>query len=214
RTRAALPGIQATLPPDLQIKPVGERSVFVKGAVVGVVREAAIAAGLTGIMMLLFLGSWRSTVVVMTSIPLSLLVSIIVLNWFGQTINLMTLGGMALAVGILVDDATVEVENFHRQHAMGKPVLRAILDGAAEQAGRAGLGAAAGGVRPGVAARSAPSKGIRPRVRGGGRDLAVLDAPPRTRLLSRRRCRADPPSRARSCGVPDRGYATTLRCGG
>src|SRR5438552_3051886 len=85
-----------------------------------------------GIMMLLFLGSWRSTVVVMTSIPLSLLVSIIVLNWFGQTINLMTLGGMALAVGILVDDATVEVENFHRQHAMGKPVLRAILDGAAE----------------------------------------------------------------------------------
>src|SRR2546427_4563094 len=132
RTRAALPGIQATLPPDLQIKPIADQSVFVKGAVVGVVREAAIAAGLTGIMMLLFLGSWRSTVVVMTSIPLSLLVSIIVLNWFGQTINLMTLGVMALAVGILVDDATVEVENFHRQHAMGKPALRAILDGAAE----------------------------------------------------------------------------------
>jgi len=132
RTRAALPGIQATLPPDLQIKPIADQSVFVKGAVVGVVREAAIAAGLTGIMMLLFLGSWRSTVIVMTSIPLSLLVSIIVLNWFGQTINLMTLGGMALAVGILVDDATVEVENFHRQHALGKPALRAILDGAAE----------------------------------------------------------------------------------
>src|SRR6266446_6046238 len=132
RTRAALPGIQATLPPDLQIKPLADQSVFVKGAVVGVVREAAIAAGLTGIMMLLFLGSWRSTVIVMTSIPLSLLVSIIVLNWVGQTLNLMTLGGMALAVGILVDDATVEVENFHRQHAMNKPVLRAILDGAAE----------------------------------------------------------------------------------
>src|SRR3989440_8928761 len=130
--KKALPGIQATLPPDLQIKPLADQSVFVKGAVVGVVREAAIAAGLTGIMMLLFLGSWRSTVVVMTSIPLSLLVSIIVLNWFGQTINLMTLGGMALAVGILVDDATVEVENFHRQHAIGQPVLRAILDGAAE----------------------------------------------------------------------------------
>src|SRR5882724_9745191 len=132
RVRAALPGIQATLPPDLQIKPIADQSVFVMGAVVGVVREAAIAAGLTGIMMLLFLGSWRSTVIVMTSIPRSLLVSIILLNWFGQTINLMTLGGMALSVGILVDDATVEVENFHRQHAMGKPVLRAILDGAAE----------------------------------------------------------------------------------
>jgi len=132
RTRAALPAIQATLPPDLQIKPLNDQSVFVKAAIVGVVREAAIAAGLTGIMMLLFLGSWRSTVIVMTSIPLSLLVSIIVLNWVGQTLNLMTLGGMALAVGILVDDATVEVENFHRQHAMNKPVLRAILDGAAE----------------------------------------------------------------------------------
>ncbi len=132
RVRATLPGIQATLPPDLEIKPLADQSVFVKGAIVGVVREAVIAAGLTGIMMLLFLGSWRSTVIVMTSIPLALLVSIIVLNWLGQTLNLMTLGGMALAVGILVDDATVEVENFHRQRAMDKPVLRAILDSAAE----------------------------------------------------------------------------------
>jgi multidrug efflux pump subunit AcrB len=132
RIRATLPTVQATLPPDLQIKPLNDQSVFIKGAIVGVVREAVIAAGLTGIMMLLFLGSWRSTVIVMTSIPLALLVSIIVLNWVGQTLNLMTLGGMALAVGILVDDATVEVENFHRQRAMNKPVLRAILDGAAE----------------------------------------------------------------------------------
>jgi multidrug efflux pump subunit AcrB len=132
RVRAALPGIQATLPPELKISPLADQSVFVKGAIVGVVREAVIAAGLTGLMMLLFLGSWRSTVIVMTSIPLALLVSIIVLNWLGQTLNLMTLGGMALAVGILVDDATVEVENFHRQRALGKPMVRAILDSAAE----------------------------------------------------------------------------------
>jgi multidrug efflux pump subunit AcrB len=96
------------------------------------VREAVIAAALTGIMMLLFLGSWRSTLIVMISIPLALLVSIIVLHSLGQTLNLMTLGGLALAVGMLVDDATVEVENFHRQRATNKPVIHAILDSAAE----------------------------------------------------------------------------------
>src|SRR5437588_802056 len=130
--RAALPQVQATLPPQLQITTVSDQSVFVKGAIGGVVREALIAAGLTGIMMLLFLGSWRSTLIVMISIPLSLLVSIIVLHSLGQTLNLMTLGGMALAVGILVDDATVAIENYHRHRAMKKPLAPAILESAGE----------------------------------------------------------------------------------
>jgi multidrug efflux pump subunit AcrB len=130
--RAALPQVQATLPPELKVQPLFDQSVFVSGAISGVVREAAIAAGLTGLMMLLFLGSWRSTVIVLVSIPLSLLVSIIVLNFLGQTLNLLTLGGMALAVGILVDDATVAIENVHRQRGLGKPLNQAILDGSAE----------------------------------------------------------------------------------
>ena len=130
--RAALPQIQSTLPPQLEIKPLFDQSIFVKGAITGVVREAIIAAALTGIMMLLFLGSWRSTLIVLISIPLSLLVSIIALDQFGQTLNSMTLGGMALAVGILVDDATVTLENYHLQRSMKKPLGRAILDGAAE----------------------------------------------------------------------------------
>jgi multidrug efflux pump subunit AcrB len=130
--RKALPQIQATLPPQLEIKPLSDQSVFVKGAISGVLREALIAAGLTGIMMLLFLGSWRSTVIVMISIPLSLLVSIVVLHSLGQTLNLMTLGGMALAVGILVDDATVAIENYHRHRAMKKALGPAILESAGE----------------------------------------------------------------------------------
>jgi multidrug efflux pump subunit AcrB len=130
--RAALPQVQATLPPQLEIKPLFDQSIFVKGAIDGVVREAIIAAGLTGIMMLLFLGSWRSTLIVLISIPLSLLVSIIALDRFGETLNSMTLGGMALAVGILVDDATVTLENYHLQRSMKKPIGQAILDGAAE----------------------------------------------------------------------------------
>jgi multidrug efflux pump subunit AcrB len=132
QTRATLPAALSTLPPDFHVAPLFDQSLFVRGAVSGVVREAAIAAGLTALMMLAFLGSWRSTLIVLTSIPLALLVSIIALNTAGQTINLMTLGGMALAVGILVDDATVEIENVHRQRATGKPLVRAILDGAAE----------------------------------------------------------------------------------
>jgi multidrug efflux pump subunit AcrB len=132
RVRQALPGVQATLPPALKVDPLFDQSVFVRSAVDGVVREAAIAAGLTGLMMLLFLGSWRSTLIVLTSIPLALLVSVIALDQLGQTLNLETLGGLALAVGILVDDATVEVENFHRQRALEKPVEQAILDGAQE----------------------------------------------------------------------------------
>src|SRR5438128_9624608 len=130
--RAALPQVQATLPPQLQITPLFDQSIFVKGAIGGVVREAVIATALTGIMMLLFLGSWRSTLIVLISIPLSLLVSIIVLDRFGQTLNSMTLGGMALAVGILVDDATVTLENYHLQRGMKKPLGKAILDGPAE----------------------------------------------------------------------------------
>lgn len=94
------------------------------------VKEAAIAAGLTGLMILLFLGSWRSTLIVVISIPLSILVSIVVLNFLGHTLNVMTLGGMALAVGILVDDATVEIENIHRNLHQGKHLVEAILDGA------------------------------------------------------------------------------------
>ena len=96
------------------------------------VKEAAIAAGLTGLMILLFLGSWRSTLIVVISIPLSILVSIIVLNLLGNTLNVMTLGGMALAVGILVDDATVEIENIHRNLHQGKHLVEAILDGASQ----------------------------------------------------------------------------------
>jgi multidrug efflux pump subunit AcrB len=132
QTRATLPAVAATLPPDFHVTPMFDQSVFVRAAVSSVVREAVIAAGLTGVMILIFLGSWRSTLIVLVSIPLSLLVSIIVLDWLGQTLNLMTLGGLALAVGILVDDATVAVENFDRQRAVGKPVVRAIVDAAEE----------------------------------------------------------------------------------
>src|SRR5213082_2762885 len=107
-----------------------DQSVFVRASVQGVVKEAAIAAGLTGLMILLFLGSWRSTLIVVISIPLSILVSVIVLSLIGQTLNVMTRGGMALAVGILVDDATVAIENIHRNLHMRKGLVQAILDGA------------------------------------------------------------------------------------
>jgi multidrug efflux pump subunit AcrB len=132
RVRAAMPGIQAQVPPELNVEFLFDQSVFVQSAVTGVLKEGAIAAGLTALMILLFLGSWRSTLIVATSIPLSILTSIIVLWALGYSLNTMTLGGMALAVGILVDDATVEIENFHRNRAMKKPVRRAILDGAAQ----------------------------------------------------------------------------------
>ncbi len=128
--KKALPRILASLPPELEVRQLADQSVFVRAAVAGVVREAVMAALLTGIMILMFLGSWRSTVIVCISIPLSILTSLIVLNLLGQTINVMTLGGMALAVGILVDDATVEIENTHRNMAMKKPLVRAVLDGA------------------------------------------------------------------------------------
>jgi multidrug efflux pump subunit AcrB len=125
-----LPSILASLPPALVVKPMFDQSIFVQSAILGVVREALIAAGLTALMILLFLGSWRSTLIVCTSIPLSILTSCVALWAMGHTINAMTLGGMALAVGILVDDATVEIENVHRNMGLAKPLTRAILDGA------------------------------------------------------------------------------------
>jgi multidrug efflux pump subunit AcrB len=130
RVKEALPRIQATLPKELKVSQLFDQSLFVRAAINGVLREGVIAACLTALMILLFLGNWRSTLVVATSIPLSILCSIIVLGALGETLNIMTLGGLALAVGILVDDATVELENIHRNLAMGKPMIRAILDGA------------------------------------------------------------------------------------
>ena len=128
--KKALPEARKQLPPDLKIDLLIDQSVFVRSSVRDVIKEAAIAAGLTGLMILLFLGSWRSTLVVVVSIPLSILVSIIILGAIGETLNVMTLGGMALAVGILVDDATVEIENIHRNLHQRKKLVRAILDGA------------------------------------------------------------------------------------
>jgi multidrug efflux pump subunit AcrB len=128
--KEALPKILAGLPSALHVRQLFDQSLFVRAAITGVVREAVIAACLTGLMILMFLGSWRSTIIVCISIPLSILVSLIVMSLMGQTINVMTLGGLALAVGILVDDATVEIENTHRNMAMRKPLVRAVLDGA------------------------------------------------------------------------------------
>jgi multidrug efflux pump subunit AcrB len=132
RIRAMLPTTLSRLPKELKVTPLFDQSFFVRASVEGVVKEAGIAAGLTALMLLVFLGSWRSTIIVIVSIPLSILVSIIVLSWLGETLNVMTLGGMSLAVGILVDDATVEIENVHRNMAQQKPIIRAILDGASE----------------------------------------------------------------------------------
>jgi multidrug efflux pump subunit AcrB len=120
------------LPPQLKIVPLSDQSIFVRGAINGVIREAIIAACLTAVMILVFLGSWRSTLIIAVSIPLSILCSIAVLSMLGETINIMTLGGMALAVGILVDDATVEIENINRNLESGKEIEQAILDGAAQ----------------------------------------------------------------------------------
>ncbi len=130
--KALLPSIAAGLPPQLVIKPLSDQSIFVLASIKGVVREAIIAACLTGFMILVFLGSWRSTLIIAVSIPLSILTSIIVLSALGETINIMTLGGLALAVGILVDDATVEIENINRNIDQGKEIVQAILDGASQ----------------------------------------------------------------------------------
>jgi multidrug efflux pump subunit AcrB len=132
RIREMLPATMAKVPPEIKASLLFDQSVFVRAAVDGVAKEATIAAGLTALMIFLFLGSWRSTLIVVISIPLSILASICVLNLLGHTLNVMTLGGMSLAVGILVDDATVALENIHRNMGMKKPFLRAIIDGAQE----------------------------------------------------------------------------------
>jgi len=127
-----LPAVMSTLPPGLDIQEFADQSLFVRAAISGVMKEGVVAAALTAVMILLFIGSWRSTFIIALSIPLSVISSLAILSVLGQTINLMTLGGLALAVGILVDDATVEIENVHRQMALGKPLQQAILDGAQE----------------------------------------------------------------------------------
>ena len=123
-------GSRQTLPKGVDMHAVGDQSIFVKAAVFGVIREAALAAALVGVMILLFLGSWRSTVIILIEIPLAILFSLTALSWLGQTINVMTLGGLALAVGILVDDGTVTIENINYHLEQGKQVEPAILDGA------------------------------------------------------------------------------------
>ena len=130
--KGLLPQIAATVPPQLKMEPLADQSIFVKGAISGVVREAVIAACLTALMILIFLGNWRSTVIIATSIPLAILTSVIVLSAIGETINIMTLGGLALAVGILVDDATVEVENINRNRELepDKDMDVVVLDSA------------------------------------------------------------------------------------
>jgi CzcA family heavy metal efflux pump len=130
--RKRLSTIEPTLPQHVNIRALSDQSIFVKASINGVVREGVIAACLTGLMILVFLGSWRSTVIIAVSIPLSVLTSLIVMSAVGETINIMTLGGLALAVGILVDDATVEVENVNRNLDQGKEIIQAILDGASQ----------------------------------------------------------------------------------
>jgi multidrug efflux pump subunit AcrB len=130
--RAMLPFIATIVPPQLRMIPLSDQSIFVRGAVTGVIRETVIAAALTALMILLFLGSWRSTIIIAISIPLSILSSVIILSLLGETINTMTLGGLALAVGILVDDATVTIENIERFREEGHGQREAILDGAAQ----------------------------------------------------------------------------------
>src|SRR3954469_8413708 len=132
RVKQAMPRILAGLSPELKVRQFADQSLFVRAAISGVAKEAVIAAALTAVMILLFLGSWRSTVIIALSIPLSVLSSIAIISALGETINLMTLGGMALAVGILVDDATVAIENIHRHMASGKDLEQAIMDGAQE----------------------------------------------------------------------------------
>jgi multidrug efflux pump subunit AcrB len=130
RVKEALPRIESTLPPGLKVDTLFDQSIFVRAAIQDVLKEAAAAAILTGLMILLFLGSWRSTLIVCISIPLSIFTSLAIMYAMGETINVMTLGGMALAVGILVDDATVEIENIHRNLGMRKAIVQSILDGA------------------------------------------------------------------------------------
>ena len=130
QVKQTLKDYEATRPEGLKVSTFFDQSLFVRAAIQGVLREALIAACLTAIMILLFLGNWKSTLIIAISIPLSILVSILCVSALGESLNIMTLGGLALAVGILVDDATVEIENINRQLAMGKETIQAILDGA------------------------------------------------------------------------------------
>jgi len=130
RVKQTLQNYASSLPEGLHVTLFFDQSLYVRASIQGVLREALIAACLTAIMILLFLGNWKSTLIIATSIPLSILVSVLLLSALGETINIMTLGGLALAVGILVDDATVEIENINRNLAMGKETVQAILDGA------------------------------------------------------------------------------------
>ena len=130
RIKKMMPTLRNLVPASLNIDPVADQSLFVRASVQGVLREALIAACLTGLMILLFLGNWRATLIIAVSIPLSMITSIIALSMLGETINIMTLGGLALAVGILVDDATVAIENISHQLEQGKTLEQAILDGA------------------------------------------------------------------------------------
>ena len=132
--KAIVPRAAQSLPRDLDIKALFDQSLFVRASIQGVIREGVIAACLTAVMILVFLGDWRPTLIIAVSIPLSIFVSVILLSALGETINIMTLGGLALAVGILVDDATVEIENIERNLAMGKEMKKAILDGAQQVA--------------------------------------------------------------------------------
>src|SRR5437868_10594803 len=132
RVKEILQYYSGALPEGLHVTTFFDQSLFVRAAIQGVVREALIAACLTAAMILLFLGNWRSTLIIAISIPLSILCSVITLSALGETMNIMTLGGLALAVGILVDDATVEIENIDRNLAMGKELKQAILDGASQ----------------------------------------------------------------------------------
>jgi multidrug efflux pump subunit AcrB len=132
KEKLASPSLRGQLPPQLQINPLSDQSIFVRSAIDGVVKEAVVAACLTAIMILVFLGSWRSTIIIAVSIPLSILCSLIVLSALHETINIMTLGGLALAVGILVDDATVAIENINRNLEAGKELEQSILDGSAQ----------------------------------------------------------------------------------
>ena len=128
--KSLLPRVEESLPPSLNLSAVGDQSIFVKAAVFGVIREAALAAALVGLMILIFLGSWRSTIIILIEIPLAILFSLTALSWLGETINVMTLGGLALAVGILVDDGTVTIENINYHLEQGKQIEPAIMDGA------------------------------------------------------------------------------------
>jgi len=130
RVKAMLEYNRGQYPAGMQLNQFFDQSLFVRASIQGVLREGLIAACLTVIMILLFLGNWKSTLIILVSIPLSILVSVLLLSALGETINIMTLGGLALAVGILVDDATVEIENINRNLAMGKDTIQAILDGA------------------------------------------------------------------------------------